>query len=348
MATYYVDGAVGDNGNVGTSEGVGNAWATIQYAESQANNLDHIYVKASTAYTETLTIADAGASTAYIWIEGYSGTPGDKGKITIDGESTRAYGITCSLGAVDLYWRIENFTIANHTGHGVNFTTQRSHTLDNCDSIDNGGHGFEGYYGSILVGCMASGNTGDGFNYERTSTFYNCKAIGNLGTYGFYQQMGGAYINCLAVGNATTNFYSTFNTTYGATHQINCTSDGSGKTTTNGFMIRGAGHMTINCIATDCTVGFYSDSYRGHSLTHHNNLAFNNTTDYSAEYNYGSPDKSYDVTADPLFSNTGTTDYSLLQGSPARNAGMDMSGNASEGMDIGAYQMFDKRKVIVG
>jgi hypothetical protein len=32
MTTYYVDTAVGNDGNAGTSEGAGNAWATIDKA----------------------------------------------------------------------------------------------------------------------------------------------------------------------------------------------------------------------------------------------------------------------------------------------------------------------------
>jgi len=61
MATYYVDTAVGDDGNLGTSEGAGNAWATIQHAVDNVAADDKVWVKASGTYSEAL---DATGATA--------------------------------------------------------------------------------------------------------------------------------------------------------------------------------------------------------------------------------------------------------------------------------------------
>jgi len=345
MATYYVDGAVGNDGNTGTSEGAGNAWATIQYAETQMNNGDHTHVKASATYNEQLDINDNGASASWIWLEGYTTTPGDHGKVTIDAQNTRAHGISYALA--DVYWRIENFIVVNATGNGMNFPATRTVSMTNCESNDNGGNGFELFYNSQLTSCYASGNTGNGFDSERSTILVNCTAIAN-GVIGFTTLMGGACINCLAVGNITTNFKVTWNNYYGSTALINCTSDGSGKTTANAYDVLGSPNSIINCIATDCDVGFYTTNWALNSRMHMNNAVYNCTTDYQASYNYSNPNKDYDVTTDPLYTDSANLDYSLKQGSPCRNAGLDISGHESEGMDIGAYQMRDKKKVIVG
>ena len=45
MATYYVDGVDGDDGNLGTSEGVGNAWATVQKAADTVSAADTVNIK---------------------------------------------------------------------------------------------------------------------------------------------------------------------------------------------------------------------------------------------------------------------------------------------------------------
>ena len=51
--TWYVDGAVGNDSNAGTSPGAGNAWATIGKATSTAAAGDTVNVKASATYTLT-------------------------------------------------------------------------------------------------------------------------------------------------------------------------------------------------------------------------------------------------------------------------------------------------------
>ncbi len=67
MANYYVNGAAGDNGNTGLSEG--QAWATIEYAVDNVTNtagiIDEshtIWIKASANYTPVRAIT--------VWVEG--------------------------------------------------------------------------------------------------------------------------------------------------------------------------------------------------------------------------------------------------------------------------------------
>ena len=82
MATYYVDTAVGDDANAGTSEGAGNAWATIDKAMNTVAAGDKVWVKASGTYDENGNIDTAGSLLSPIEFEGYSSTTGDNGKVT--------------------------------------------------------------------------------------------------------------------------------------------------------------------------------------------------------------------------------------------------------------------------
>ena len=84
MTTYYVDGAVGNDGNAGTSEGAGNAWATIDHAMNTVAAGDKVFVKATGTYSETPVMDTVGASNNPITFEGYTTTPGDNGKVTVD------------------------------------------------------------------------------------------------------------------------------------------------------------------------------------------------------------------------------------------------------------------------
>jgi hypothetical protein len=80
MATYYVR-TDGDNGNAGTTDSSGGAWADLGYAASQMGEDDLCYIKSGT-YTLTTSTPGAGgpavlpASLASS-IVGYETTPGD-------------------------------------------------------------------------------------------------------------------------------------------------------------------------------------------------------------------------------------------------------------------------------
>jgi len=82
MATYYVDVAVGNDSNLGTSEGAGNAWASIGKAcQTATADGDVVWIKASGEYVaedgSTDSIGQVITATNYIIFEGYTTTPGD-------------------------------------------------------------------------------------------------------------------------------------------------------------------------------------------------------------------------------------------------------------------------------
>lgn len=175
MATYYVDGAVGDNGNLGTSEGAGNAWATIQYAVDQITQGDIIYIKASAAYAEDITISTFGQSTNPIKLIGYASTPGDHGKITINPTTV---GITMSYTSF-MYYVFQNLIIDGASSHGVSAAGTDQMVWFNCEFNNNGGVGCFVDNNNIFVACEARNNGSHGFQMGTTTYFAYNIARGN-------------------------------------------------------------------------------------------------------------------------------------------------------------------------
>src|SRR5438045_3319431 len=117
MADLYVDGAVGNDSNAGTSPGAGNAWATIAKLLATMAGGDTGYVKASANYdigTGLSTTVDDFNKIARV--VGYTSSITDRGKATIRATSNMTGLTVGTSGNV-----FENFTIdANgHTGLGV-------------------------------------------------------------------------------------------------------------------------------------------------------------------------------------------------------------------------------------
>ncbi len=89
MPIYYIDTAVGNDSNSGTSPGSGNAWATIQKFVTTAATGDTGYVKASGNYNEMVTMVNKPGFSNEFLLEGYTSTPGDGGRVIIDAQNTR-------------------------------------------------------------------------------------------------------------------------------------------------------------------------------------------------------------------------------------------------------------------
>ena len=96
MTTYYVDNVDGDDANAGTSEGSGNAWASIGKAMQTVAAGDHVGIKVTgTDYTvedgstdSIGAIITAGTAASPIIFEAYTTTLGDRptgsGRATLD------------------------------------------------------------------------------------------------------------------------------------------------------------------------------------------------------------------------------------------------------------------------
>lgn len=163
--TYYVDGASGSDGNAGTSTGA--AWKTLTKASTSTTAGDIIYVKSSATYNETLTFRSTGTATSFVRWEGYSTTPGDNGRATIEGGNTRA---SCVRVNNCNYNVMLNFVLQGPTSEAIHYNDQASNAFFiNCrilkgsgtspSSINSGGFAD---FNPTLIGCEISGFTGPG------------------------------------------------------------------------------------------------------------------------------------------------------------------------------------------
>lgn len=119
MSTYYVDNVLGDDSNLGTSEGAGNAWQTIAKATSIITAGDTAYVKKNvgTPYSigAAITFTNSGLN-AGINLVGYGVTPGDKVQALLNGGSSTNYCFDVnSKGNI----HIRNFEIYDFTSVGL-------------------------------------------------------------------------------------------------------------------------------------------------------------------------------------------------------------------------------------
>ena len=339
MSTYYVDWAVGDDGNAGTSEGAGNAWKTIDKAMNTVAAGDTVYVKATGPYLETATIQTAGTVSGTITFEGYTSTPGDGGQATVDGEGIRGYCITYTVPigvSTSIYYEFKHFIFKRATTANVKvpwdaifrscrFTDStisgcycRTGCLfENCLFDDNGAQGLE-VAGQVttVIGCRFENNATDGAEITSESCFIDCVFVGN-GSDAF-EDLGGNGSYCILV---------------------NCTVDGDGKSTNIGidfgtsFWKRVA---VVNCIVYDCDEGIDAIN-QGTRFISRNNLLYNNNTNYP-----GSRFQTFtgEVLSAPQFVDEAGGNYALASASPARNAGYDgyLLNGSDQLRDIGAIE----------
>jgi len=335
MPTYYVDMAVGDDANLGTSPGVGNAWKTL--AKTQSNPIvagDTVYVKGSADYTETLTIAIVGTAAAPVVFKGYTATPGGGGLATVNGAASRSTGMTPAAGSNFVVFK--NFRFTDHTGVGAGNMTGDHFTYKGCEFDNNGGDGLNADQNCLFEGCYAHNNGGDGFSVGHTTAFICC--ISNANTSNGFSTEGGTFYKCMAFSNGGVGFYTQLN----AYHIfIDCVADGDAKDTNEGYDLSVAYAssqlVVINCVAYDCGVGFVSNaSLNTERSISRNNLVNANTTPYTNFQTFTG-----EVTAAPGFVSEATQDYTPDVGSPLIAAGFGVETNAwitqtGDASDIGA------------
>jgi hypothetical protein len=319
MTDYYVDGAVGNDSNLGTSEGSGNAWATIQKAATTMVGGDKVYIKGSATYTEDVAQTAVGNAASPIVYEGYTSTTGDRGRIDWVAATTHCFQHTGN--SVFTYFYNVEFTGAtycidgNLTADGCIFFNVRfsnassdAQRLDNstvyinCDSINNGGTGYDGDSSCKIYFCTASGN-------NRV-----CNALDWF-----------SMVGCVFNHDGPTNFsvitgdvqQGCFNTIWVDTP--NHTSQGFGSASTaHGFVIGNilarvdnggaAGYAIANGSTVQPVTRFYAKNW-----TYNFNSAFQNTTYEAVQWD------NVDGT-DPEFVSV-PTDFSLADTSPLISAG---------------------------
>lgn len=323
----------------GVTWAIGGAWATIDRAMNVVSAGDKTWIKATANYNEIATMDRVGTVTAPIVFEGYTTTPGDGGRITIDGQSARANGITGGLGNVSAYYVFKNIRVTGCTDTGFLLggsggTTDRV-TCKNCKADSNGTDGFSCDTMFLVEGCESSDNLGRGFSGSANSAFIGCTAYRN-GTSGI-TAVTGLMAFCSAFSNADDNFV--FSGAQG--YFINCTADGDSDDSTNGFRFSGSptNYVMVNCIMYDNATGLTSAVNLGENAICRNNLVNGNGTDYS-----GAATFTGEVISAPAFMDEATQDYRLDPSSPAAQAGFDggtLGTGAASKIDIGAIQRAD-------
>lgn len=164
-ATYYVDGASGSDGNAGTSTGA--AWKTLNKASTSTTAGDTIYVKSSATYNEILYFRSTGTATSPVRWEGYSTTPGDNGRATIEAGNTR---VSCVRVNNCNYNFVINFILQGPTSEAIHYNDQSTNAFFiNCRILKGTGTspasvssaGFADF-NPTFIGCEISGFTGAG------------------------------------------------------------------------------------------------------------------------------------------------------------------------------------------
>jgi len=336
---YYVDWAVGDDSNAGTSEGAGNAWKTITKAMNTVAAGETVYVKATGPYLETATIVTAGTISGTITFEGYTSTPGDGGQATIDGESTRSYCVTYTVpitSTTKLFYEFKNFIFKRADFYNVNVSWDL--VFRNCRFTNATQYGCDVRTGCLFENCLFDNNGAGGLNVGgQVTTVVGCRFENNTSD-GAQITAESCFIDCVFVGNGFDAFED-FGVNGSYCVLVNCTIDGDGKTTNIGidlgtsFWKRAA---VVNCIIYDCDEGIDAIN-QGTRFISRNNLLNSNNTNYP-----GSRFQTFtgEVTSAPQFVDEAGGNYALAGASPARDAGYDgyLLNGSDQLRDIGAIE----------
>jgi hypothetical protein len=279
MTNYYVDTALGDDGNAGTSEGAGNAWATIQKGHDSSGTGNLVYVKASGTYSEDISISINGTGAAWRRFEGYTTTPGDGGKVTVDGGSVRANCIDAATAAGD-YYRMENFIFQNATGDGVvcDSSSTRWHFV-NCQFDSNGGDGADVNSHVMFLDCTADGNSAVGFHANGTGVmFFNCTSSNNSTNQFDLGSIAGVAVQCTAYGAGASDTSVQLNQSPNVMYGLTVDNEGAAASTCIGLSSM-FGHLVDTVLYDGATGVSASSAGRAAGWVTRNNAYFDCTTD---------------------------------------------------------------------
>lgn len=307
------DFAAGDlaTGDITSSDG---PWLTIQQAMDTVSAGDRSWIRSSGTYGEQVSAITAASSGSPIIISGYTTSVGDNGVATNDGTDTLAVGLNPGS-----YYVIENMRFTQFTSNGIGAAAESADNmvLIRVRSDNNGGHGVLLDNNHLFYGCYFHNNVSDGVQMDTTGTFINCIFEAN-GTDGVEME-NGYVINCLFVSNGLI----AINFLLAGIHIVsNTTIDGDTEDTTVGISFAPSFETRIICVNNlvyDCGTGISASAASNLGKVSFNNLLNGNSTDYS---NFGTD--LGEVTGAPEFINEGV-DYTLGGGSPAKNAGADLS-----------------------
>lgn len=343
QTTYYVDVAVGDDGNLGTSEGAGNAWASIGKAMQTVAADDTTYVKASGDYVAQDGATGAigqviteGTSTTPITFEGYVSTPGDGtlGSVTLDA-GTNSLTNCINQNTASSFNIFRNFKFIGASSDGVALADVDVQ-YHNCEFLNNGASGLNAGGNQVVSNCLSANNALDGQRLI-TGSAVSDSVFHSNGAMGLRIGRMSSIVRSLFYENANVQIIGSDKMSV-----LNCTFDGGGVA----VGLRNFDYLgTVkNTTFYDCTIGVDADAGAEGSAISKNNIFFSNDTDRT---NW--PSDPSDIEADPLFVDAAGNDYRLQFASPARQAGIDAGEvvNGESFIDIGAQQAVGGTTVIV-
>lgn len=323
MTDYYVDNVTGNDGNAGTSEGAGNAWATIQYGLDTIANGDTLYVKAAATYTEVgISTSAVGTFSAPRHVVGYTSTITDEGKVTV----TPASGYCIQFTGAGTYTTLHNFKFNGGASAGFYTAASDNFQFYNCEFSNNSGDGMFGDNTNLFINCEATGNTGDGIDCDNDGMLIGCIVASNT-IYGSITNTG-YYYKSLFYGVAAGRWHVEDTNPEVI---ISCTFDGENQTSNADCIKIGTSTRVLvdNIIYDGGRYGVQwnsTGSNQGAIVIAYNLVNSNGTSDYENVGGYGFTNGYHDVTTAPAFTNEGSDDYTLGGASPAIDAGVTPGG----------------------
>jgi hypothetical protein len=333
MATYYVDGAAGTDTGSGT---ITDPWKTMTYAATHYATGDTVYVKASATYAGQISLPISNAKGNEVTWEGYSTTPGDGGRATLDVSSSgNVYGFSA---ASKNYYVIKNFHVTGAYYSGFYFTGV-SVRVENCVAGTNRQKGFymTGQY-ACLIDCTAYDNGQDGI-YASNGYIYGCWSHDNSTNVstGYYDlRTGGGQILHSVFSGSGANAICYVNGVPAVF--MNNVVDGKGVAGYGVYNGNAFGAFIFhNNIIMNCGTGFRINTTGYPSSWNVRGNVFDNvTTEQTTNMDYAIV--SDNITGTVTFTSEGTSYLGYeLAGSVGVGAGIDGTG-ASLGMDAGIIQ----------
>lgn len=272
---YFVDVDVGDDGNLGTSEGAGNAWETLAKAANEVAAGDKVWVKATGTYeTEdgandcVMKMDTAGTAENPIVFEGYHTSTGDGGIVTIDADPSGDQFANCVNGVTPSgawYYVFKNFVFTGASAQGFNCDgTSDNVWFIKCRFTNNGSDGIEIDNHLFCFNCMFDNNSGHGVDIDQGGHMVGCVFFDNSSSGYTSTQAAHVLVHCLSFSNGTSSVnLDLMGTPSGNCLVCNCTIDGENEAGVTGIAQANSvfsALVVINSILYDCGIGLGGDS----------------------------------------------------------------------------------------